>query len=120
MSTIVQTKGSKTIRIITRSKPIPKVHKPIELRGQSSNYQKAMKYGVSIFEERIVHTADGANKVFKSCVKRALHKKGEYLLLPMPCWKSFDKRRKQWKKVGHPSVRTLNDTGRCIFPSVIV
>lgn len=109
MSIIVEIKGSKTIRSITRSKPIRKKRKPIRLAGQSNVYQKAMKCGISIFEERTMYTTDGANKANKM-------RSGK---LPKPCWKSFDKRHKQWKntKKGiYPSVRILNDSGKCIFP----
>ena len=108
MLIIVEIKGSKTLRIITRSKPVPKKRKPVVLCGQSSTYQKPMKHGISVFEERIIYTTDGANKADKM-------KSGK---LPKPCWKSFDKRHKQWKKSGHPSVRMLNDSDRCIFPAV--
>ena len=108
MVTIVETKGSKITRTITKSKPIPKKRKPITLNGQSSSCLKTMKQGISVFEERIMYTTDGANKADKM-------RGGK---LPRPCWKSFDKRHKQWKKSGHPSVRTLNDTDRCVYPCV--
>lgn len=110
MAIIVETRGSKTIRIITRSKPVSKKLKLIRLTGQSSSYQKTMKCGISIFEERTMYTTDGANKADKIRPSK----------LPKPCWKSFDKRRKQWKKLGYPSVRMLNGTDKCIFPSVVV
>lgn len=114
MHIIVEIKGSKTIRIITRSKPVPKKRKPIILLGgQGSNYQKPMKQDVSSYEERFWYTTDGANKASKVRI-------GRIGKLPKPCWKSFDRRRKQWKKPGYPSVRVLNDTDRCIYPSVIV
>jgi hypothetical protein len=54
-----------------------------------------MKQGISVFEERITYTTDGANKADKMRDSK----------LPLPCWKSFDKRRNQWKKEGYPSVR---------------
>jgi hypothetical protein len=110
MSTIVETKGSKTTRTITKSKPVRKKRKPVVLCGQSSNYQKPMKQGISFYEERFWYTTDGANKADTLKTRP----------LPKPCWKSFDKRRNQWKKEGYPSVRILNDTDKCIFPSVIV
>ena len=111
MSIIVEIKGSKTIRVITKSKPVSKVRKSIKLTGQSSNNQETIKYRISIFEERLVYTTDGANKADKMRDKP-----------PKPCWKSFDKRRKQWKpykKKGvkiYPSVRLLNERNKCIFP----
>jgi len=106
---IIEIKGSKTLRIITRSKPVPKKRKPMIILGsQGSNYQKPMKQDVSSYEEKFWYTTDGANKADKM-------RSGK---LPKPCWKSFDKRHKQWKKSGHPSVRMLNDSDRCIFPAV--
>jgi len=110
MVTIVETKGSKITRTVTRSKPIPKKRKPVVLCGQSSDYQKTMKQDISSYEEKFWYTTDGSNKA-DSLRERPL---------PKPCWKSFDKRRKQWKKEGYPSVRILNDTDRCIYPSIIV
>ena len=110
MSIIVEIKGSKTIRIITRSKPVRKKRKPVTLCRQSSGYQEAMKCHISVFEERIMYTTDGANKADKMRSGKP----------PKPCWKSFDKRRKQWKVQGYPSVRVLNDNDRCIFPAVII
>ena len=111
MVTIVETKGSKITRTVTRSKPVPKKRRPmITLGGQSSNYQKPMKQNVSSYEERFWYTTDGANKADKIRVGRP----------PKPCWKCFDRRRNQWKKEGYPSVRALNDADKCIFPSVIV
>lgn len=115
MAIIVETKSSKITRTITRSIPIPKKRKPIiVLCGQGSNYQKSMKRGISVFEERIAYSTDGSNKVYKTRNRVS----GD--ILPKPCWKSFDKRRNQWKKEGYPSVRILNETDKCVFPSVIV
>ena len=110
MATIVETKGSKITRTVTRSKPVRKKRKPVVLNGQSSDYLKTMKQGISSYEERFWYTTDGANKA-DTLKNRPL---------PKPCWKSFDKRRNQWKKQGYPSVRVLNVADKCIFPSVIV
>ena len=114
MVTIVETKGSKITRTVTRSKPIPKKRKPVVvLHGQSSDYIKSMKQDISSYNWRFEYSTDGDNK---ACKARSNLEGGR---LPMPCWKSFDKRRNQWKKQGYPSVRVLNESDKCIFPSII-
>ena len=111
MAIIVETKGSKITRTITKSKPVRKKRTVVlVLNGQSSDYLKSMKQGISDYNWRFGYSTDGANKACKI-------RDGK---LPKPCWKSFDKRRKQWKVQGYPSVRILNDTDKCIFPLVIV